>query len=151
MVTQAFDAIRNGAAVLGFLLLTVLPVWGGELSWYLKSGWFGWDEDLNGSSFVRERGALHGAGLMRRDLVSCFSFSESLEVWGGYLEYDGHDVTGLVKLDTDTAYLGSREEFALGVRLPAGEGGAIEPAVAGSGGARQPGLPTRRRCPPYLA
>ena len=52
----------------------------GELSVYFKSGWFTWDEKVNGSSFVKETGAMEGAGLTRTDVLSGLSFAESAEV-----------------------------------------------------------------------
>ena len=99
----------------------------GSVSVYFKSGWFTWDEKVNGSSFVKERGAMHGAGLVRSDLLSGISIAESAEIWGGNLNYDGHDLTGATKIDSDTSYLGSKEEASVGVRLPAGKVVSVEP------------------------
>jgi hypothetical protein len=101
----------------------------GELSVYVKSGWFTWDEKLNGSSFVKEKGLLHGAGITRSDQLSTFSLAETAEVWGGSLDYDGHDLTGATRIKADTSYLGTREEVALGMKLPVGEKLAFEPFV----------------------
>jgi hypothetical protein len=101
----------------------------GELSVYVKSGWFTWDEKLNGSSFVKEKGALHGAGITRSDLLAGLSLAETAEVWGGSLAYDGHDLTGATRIEGDTSYLGTREEVSLGMKLPAGEKLAFEPFV----------------------
>ena len=108
------------------------PARAGEISVYVKSGWFTWDEKLNGSSFVKERGAMHGAGITRKDVLSGVSLAESAEVWGGNLDYDGHDLTGSSRLETDTSYLGTKEEVALGVKLPVGETVSFEP-FAGAG------------------
>jgi hypothetical protein len=90
----------------------------GETSTYFKSGWFTWDESLNGSSFVKEKGMMYAAGVARKDDVSFVSIAELVEVWGGNLDYDGHDVTGAVPIKSDTIYLGTREELALSVKLP---------------------------------
>jgi hypothetical protein len=108
------------------------PAGAGEISVYVKSGWFTWDEKLNGSSFVKEKGALHGAGITRRDELSRVSIAEFAEVWGGNLDYDGHDLSGTTKVDSDTTYLGTKEEVALGVKLLAGDGLCFEP-FAGAG------------------
>ena len=99
----------------------------GEISVYVKSGWFTWDEKLNGSSFVKEKGAMHGAGIVRKDMFSKMSVAESIEVWGGVIDYDGHDLTGTKKIKTDTSYLGTKEEVVVGVKLPAGKVVSFEP------------------------
>jgi hypothetical protein len=92
----------------------------GETSVYIKSGWYNSDESVNGSSFVKEKGFMHGAGIARRDEVSAFLIAEFVEVWGGNLDYDGHDLTGEVPLKSTTSYLGTREEVAVGIQLWAG-------------------------------
>jgi hypothetical protein len=99
----------------------------GSISLYFKSGWFTWDEKVNGSSFVKERGAMHGAGVVRSDLFSAISIAESAEVWGGNLDYDGHDLTGATRIESDTSYLGTKEEVSVGVRVPAGNVVSFEP------------------------
>ena len=101
----------------------------GELSVYFKTGWFTWDEKLNGSSFVKERGAIHGAGISRVDDFPVFSVAESAEVWGGSLDYDGHDLSGSTAIESDTSYLGTKEEVAVGFKLPAGQALSFEPFV----------------------
>jgi hypothetical protein len=126
------------AAILGkviVLVWTILlcgipkPASAGETSAYLKSGWFSWEERVNGSSFVKERGAMHGAGVARKDEVAAIAIAELLEVWGGALDYDGHDVTGAQVIKSDTVYLGTREEVAFSKPLPAGAL-QLEPLVA---------------------
>jgi len=102
----------------------------GETTVYLKSGWFEWEEKLQGSSFVKEKGFLHAAGIARRDDVSRLTLNELLEVWGGKVDYDGHDVTGSVPIKSDTIYIGTREEFALGYRVVSGDRLTLEPFVA---------------------
>jgi len=99
----------------------------GEISVYVKSGWFTWDEKLNGSSFVKEKGAMHGAGIIRKDIFSGVSLAETAEVWGGNIDYDGHDLTGQIKVDSDTSYLGTKEEAAIGVKLRVGDALSFEP------------------------
>ena len=101
----------------------------GESSVYLKSGWFTWDEKVNGSSFVKEKGAMHGAGITRNDILSGLSFAESAEVWGGNLAYNGHDLTGTSKIESDTSYLGSRVEVAVGAKHRAAKAVYCEPFV----------------------
>jgi len=94
---------------------------------YFKSGWFTWDEKLNGSSFVKEKGAMHGAGIVRKDMFSRISLAESIEVWGGVIDYDGRDLLGSQKIKTSTSYLGTKEEVTVGVKLPASEVVSFEP------------------------
>jgi hypothetical protein len=102
----------------------------GEVSVYLKSGWFTWDEKLNGDSFIKEKGFMHGAGIANRDKVSALSVAELIEVWGGNLDYDGHDLTNTTELKSDTSYLGTKEELALGFKLAAVETLSFEPFLA---------------------
>jgi hypothetical protein len=89
----------------------------GETSVYLKSGYFTWSEKLNGSPFVKETGFLHAAGVTREDDLSALTIAETLELWGGNLDYDGHDLTGATQLKSDTSYLGTKEEIVVGVKL----------------------------------
>ena len=102
----------------------------GETSVYLKSGWFSWNETLNGSSFVKETGLMYGGGVKREDTVSALSVAELVEVWGGNLDYDGHDLTGVNQLKADTSYLGTKEEVAVGTKIGAGKDLNFEPFVA---------------------
>ncbi|GFO56430.1 hypothetical protein GMSM_34370 [Geomonas sp. Red276] len=99
----------------------------GETSVYIKSGWYNWRENLNGSSFVKESGLMHGVGAARKDSFEPVTLREKLEIWGGNLDYDGHDITGTVPLKSDTSYLGTREEVAVSLPLAAGEGVTVEP------------------------
>jgi len=92
----------------------------GETSVYLKTGWFSTGEELNGNPLVKEKGFLHGAGIARRDEVSALSIAEFFEGWGGNLDYDGHDLTGVTTVKTTTSYIGTREEVSVGIPLPAG-------------------------------
>ena len=92
----------------------------GETSVYLRSGWFSSDEKVNGNPFVKEKGFMHGAGVARRDDVSALSIAEFVEVWGGNLDYDGHDLTGEIPVKSTTDYLGTKEEVAVGIQLSAG-------------------------------
>jgi hypothetical protein len=101
----------------------------GEVSVYVKSGYFTWDEKLNGSSFVKEKGAMHGAGITRKDILSGVSLAETAEVWGGNVHYDGHDITGQTKIEADTSYLGTKEEAAVGVKLRVADALSFEPFV----------------------
>ncbi|GFO69242.1 hypothetical protein GMLC_28210 [Geomonas limicola] len=101
----------------------------GEVSVYLKSGYFTWDEKLNGASFVKETGAMFGAGVAHQGEVAGLKLAELAEVWGGNLNYDGHDLTNTTKIDSDTSYLGTREEGSLGIRLPLPAGFSVEPFV----------------------
>jgi len=131
MNTSTLHITVQAIIVAGFLLLAGLvpAAQAGELSVYLKSGYFSWDEKLNGASFVKERGAMHAAGLTRKDELAGLTFAELIEVWGGSLDYDGHDVTGSSKLTSDTTYLGTREEATVGIKLPVASAVSFEPFV----------------------
>lgn len=129
--------MKQPASIVRFLAVTLVAALftagfatsasAGELSFYAKSGWFTWDEKLNGSPFVREHGMIYGAGVCRTDLLLGLSVSESVEVWGGSLNYDGHDITGTTKIDSDTSYFGSKEELFVGKKLPVTETVSFEP------------------------
>lgn len=93
--------------------------WGGETTVYATSGYFTWNEKIAGADFINERGMLSGLGLARRDTVlDAIALEELVEIWGGNLDYDGHDVTNSRPLHSDTTYLGTREEIAVGERWP---------------------------------
>jgi len=96
------------------------PASAGETSVYLRSGWFTWDETINGSSFVKEKGWMNALGVTRRDDLPALTIGERFEVWGGNLQYDGHDVTGVTPMNSDTSYLGTREEVAISKGWPLG-------------------------------
>lgn len=102
----------------------------GETSVYLKSGWFEWEERVRGDVFVKEEGFLHAAGISRRDELSRVTLTELLEVWGGVVDYDGHDVTGTLPIDSDTIYFGTREEFSAGLKFPVAKDFSVEPFAA---------------------
>jgi hypothetical protein len=126
--TGLLCSLRALAIVTAFITGSgAVPALAGETAVYLKSGWFNWVEKVNGGTFVQERGFLHAAGIARKDALSAFTIGELLEVWGGSLDYDGHDVTGAVPLKADTSYLGTREEVAFGVKLPVQETLSVEP------------------------
>lgn len=93
----------------------------GETQVYLKSGYFTWNEKINGSDFVKENGMMTAFGVARSDtLFGNVVLEELIEVWGGSLDYDGHDVTNTTVLKSDTVYLGTREEFTAGIKFPLG-------------------------------
>lgn len=121
--------VREVAMIAALALCMAPQAQAGETSVYLKSGWFNWEERVNGATFVREKGAMHGAGVARKDQLAAFNLAELVEVWGGTLDYNGHDVTGTNDMRTDTVYLGTREEVHLSLPLPAGPV-SVEPLVA---------------------
>jgi hypothetical protein len=123
----ALNILRKVLIVAFVVCSCAQPALAGETSIYIKSGWFAWDETLNGSSFIKERGFMHGVGIARKDALSALTIAELLEVWGGHLDYDGHDLTGSTLLKTDTCYFGTKEEVALGIRFPAAGAVTIEP------------------------
>jgi hypothetical protein len=132
MTRPALSSIIRFITV-GALLLTMTQAnaaSAAEVSFYLKSGWFTWDEQLNGSPFVKEKGLLYGAGVTRRDELAGWSVTELAEVWGGSLDYDGHDVTGTSSIKSQTAYLGTKEEAAAGYKLPVATRISLEPFAA---------------------
>jgi hypothetical protein len=132
MKTTGLLGNLKGLAIIAALVIgsAALPAQAGETSVYLKTGWFTWDEKVNGSSFVKEKGFLHGAGIARKDDVSALSIAELLEVWGGNLDYDGHDLTGSTPIKSDTSYLGTREQVDLAVKIPVGSALSFEPFAA---------------------
>ena len=129
METSALVGSLKRLAVLGALCAccNVGSAGAGEISLNFKSGWFTWEEKVNGSSFVKQRGAMLDAGIARTNLLAGLSSAESAEVWGGDLDYDGHDLTGSTKIDSDTSFLGTKEEVALEVKLPAGKSVSLKP------------------------
>jgi hypothetical protein len=124
--------VTNKAAVIALwlTLICACPAFAGETSVYLKSGWFTWDEQVSGSSFVSEDGILYGAGVARKDDVSVVTVAELVEVWGGNVDYDGHALADTTQIHADTSYLGTREEFAVSVKLPAAGSLSVAPVVA---------------------
>ncbi|HJV64400.1 MAG TPA: hypothetical protein VJ550_01575 [Geomonas sp.] len=128
--------LRSGAKVAVAVMSALVTVAStpfveaGETTLYLKSGWFTWSEMINGSSFVKERGAMHALGLAHSDDVSLLTVGERFEVWGGNLDYDGHDLTGTFTLKSDTSYLGTREEVSLSARMPRQAAFSFEPLLA---------------------
>lgn len=129
-------SVRAGqkvAAAVVSALITVgasASVEAGETNVYLKTGWFTWSEKINGSSFVKEQGFMHALGLTHRNDFPMVTIGERAEIWGGNLDYDGHDLTGAVPLKSDTNYIGTREEFALSTRLPRHAAISFEPLLA---------------------
>jgi hypothetical protein len=123
--------VNNKAVVIALCLILIgaCPALGGETSVYLKSGWFTWDEQVNGSSFVSEEGMIYGAGVARKDDVAAVTFAESVEVWGGNVDYDGHALADTREIHADTSYLGTREEFGVSVKLPVAGPLSVAPVV----------------------
>ena len=125
------DGLRALAMIACFVIgCAAVPARAGETSAYFKSGWFTWDETVSSKDFVREKGLLYGIGVARKDAVSALRIAERLELWGGQLDYDGHDLTGTTDVKSDTVYFGTREEVAVGVHLPAGGALSFEPFAA---------------------
>lgn len=103
----------------------------GETRMYLKSGWFSLHETLGGSTFVRDEGWMHGAGVARKGSPGAgLNLEGLLEVWGGNLSYDGHDLRNTVPIRSRTTYLGTREEVALGVPAAVAETLTLEPYLS---------------------
>ena len=93
--------------------------WGGETKIYATSGYFTWDEQIGGADFIKERGMMNALGISRSGMVLDLFLMEGLvEVWGGNLDYNGHDVTNTRTLQSDTTYLGTRVEVAIAKRWP---------------------------------
>lgn len=91
---------------------------------------FRWTEDIPGHSPIRERGVLVAFGLTRVEpLASPLYASATLEVWGGRADFDGYRVEGWVPYSTDTQYLGTREEIALGASLTGIGASTFRPSV----------------------
>jgi hypothetical protein len=93
--------------------------WSGETTVYATSGYFTWNEKIAGRNFINERGMITALGIARSGIVLDMLPMEGLvEVWGGNLDYDGHDVTNSRPLYSDTTYLGTREEITAAGRWP---------------------------------
>ena len=125
--TGMIGSLKAVVIIATFVIGGALPAQAGQTSVYLKSGWFSWDETVNGSPFVKENGMLHGAGVARKDDVPALSIAELVEVWGGSLDYDGHDVTGSRRIESDTVYLGTREEVDFSLKLSGKSTLSMEP------------------------
>lgn len=124
---------RLAAAIVSALVALgggTIPAEAGETSLYLKTGWFTWSEKVNGSSFVKEQGLLHAVGVTRRDDASLVTIGERVEAWGGNLDYDGHDLSGVIPLKSDTSYFGTREEVTISVRLFRDRAVSVQPLFA---------------------
>ncbi|HBI25883.1 MAG: hypothetical protein UT41_C0002G0022 [Candidatus Wolfebacteria bacterium GW2011_GWC2_39_22] len=88
---------------------------------YGKVGYFSWVEHLeNGQEFIRDDGMIYAAGITRNDKVlEHLSLTETFEVWGGYVAYDGETVyTGEEMRDSRNGYLGAREEVRVTGHVP---------------------------------
>jgi hypothetical protein len=129
MIGPILRAFSTMAVLAALLVLTGANAFAGESAFYLKTGWFTWDETVNGSSFVREEGVMYAAGVTRKDDLGAVNVSELLEVWGGNPDYHGHTLASLAEVNSDTDYLGTREEVALAMNFPAGGAVSLEPSV----------------------
>lgn len=128
--TRLIDTFKALAIIASLVIAGAHQAQAGETSVYFKSGWFNWEETVNGNSFVKEKGFLYGAGVARKDTMSALTIAEVIEVWGGDLDYDGHDLTGSRQIKSDTSYLGTKEEVALSLEIPAGSALSFDPFAA---------------------
>ncbi len=107
-----------------------LPLFAGETEVSYKTGYFTWSETIEGQNFVKEKGFLHALGVTRTDIVaSRVRLQENLEIWGGAVDYDGHDVANTRTLASDTSYLGTTLEATAGYQLPLAENLQLTPFV----------------------
>ena len=113
-------SVRLAGMILGVILCIGMRgsnSWGGETKIYATSGYFTWNEQIEGADFIRERGMMTALGISRSGVVfDSFPMEGLVEVWGGNLDYDGHDVTNTRALQSDTTYLGTREELSVAKR-----------------------------------
>ena len=129
-------SVRLAGMILGVIMCIGMvgsDAWGGETKIYATSGYFTWNEQIEGADFIRERGMMTALGISRSGVVfDSFPIEGLVEVWGGNLDYDGHDVTNTRTLQSDTNYLGTREELAIAKQWQAAGRFAAGP-LAGAG------------------
>ncbi|SNB44650.1 hypothetical protein [Geobacter sp. DSM 9736] len=105
----------------------------GETRVYVKPGYFTWNEKIDGNDFVNEKGLITSVGVTHsHSIAAVFNLRETFEVWGGSVDYDGHDVTNTRPIHTDTIYLGTRTELDAAFDLPMAGGLTVAP-LAGAG------------------
>lgn len=104
---------------------TPLKVDAGEMEVYLKTGWLALQETIAGKSFVRDEGWINGAGILGSGGSDNHWYQGKLEVWGGDLSYNGHDLQNTVPIISRSAYVGTTEEAISGETIfPTDRGGA---------------------------
>jgi hypothetical protein len=93
----------------------------GEFSLYGKSGYFSLTETIDGQRYVREGGFISGAGASYSlRFARYLAVKGTLEGFFGQLDYQGVRLADMTRIETDTVYLGTREEVALAARIPVG-------------------------------
>ena len=86
---------------------------------YGKTGWFSWKETIDGKPLISDDGPMVAIGATRNDRVyKALSIRETVEVWGGNVRYDGHDIFNSVPIKGNSTYLGTREEVRADVGIP---------------------------------
>lgn len=125
-ITSRIKMVAAGVACA--IQMVGTSAWAGETTAYFKPSYFTWVEKLNGANFVKEKGLIHTLGVNHKQMITSKVFGEgTLEVWGGSLDYDGHDVTGSTAVKSTTVYLGTREELAAGIKVPVAAKLTLEP------------------------
>lgn len=120
-------------AVVLLLLLCAIPAWSGEIEVYLKSGYFDWTETVEDSTFIKEKGVLSAIGASYTgNVAGPLDGKGVFEVWGGNVDYDGYRVEDWTKLETNTVYIGTREELYAILKFPLTPAATIGP-LAGVG------------------
>ena len=89
---------------------------------YLAGRYFTWEEYQGGRRLLRESGPLYAAGAVAGVTVHrVVTLRSRGEIFGGIVDYAGEtQAPNPVPVDTDVDYVGTREEFDLGARVPAG-------------------------------
>jgi hypothetical protein len=105
----------------------------GEVEIHGRTGYFTWEERIEGRTFIKERGILSAAGIRYTGrLAGVLDGSGMFEVWGGNVDYHGYRVEGWTSYRTDTVYFGVREELSAVAKLPLAKEAAVGP-LAGVG------------------
>ncbi len=108
--------------IVNFIPLAVTSTTAGEISLYGKSGYFSQTETIDGQRFVRESGFISGFGASySMDFARYFTARGAVEGFYGDLDYEGVKLSDMTQMNTDTSYIGTKEEVALAACFPVGK------------------------------
>lgn len=116
--------MKRMLAALAFWLTCALPAAAAtleELTPYLTTQYFTWEEHQEGRRLLRERGALTSLGVVLGLTQSSFCIRAKGELFGGEVGYNGTtQAPESEPIRTDVGYFGIREELDLGYRMQSG-------------------------------
>ena len=102
-------------------MMGIAPIIAGELSIYGKSGYFSLTETNDGQRYVSEGGFIYGAGASYSlEFARYFTAQGTLEAFYGKVDYEGVKLSDQSHMNSDTEYTGTKQEVALGARIPFG-------------------------------